>query len=194
MWSIGILAYYLLSGKRPFWGETKNEIARNVCAGRYSFAGPEWRDVSGEAKLFIRQLLQSEPIVRSNPVEALKSCWLISHTEFNIKTLSKEELGVLKIVKEYDAPLKEMQKLALYAIAHKARTEDMPKLRRMFLRIAKNKNCEIRLSDMKQVLKGDFTEEEIEAWFRRADIDEVRSYLHGKSLRTRIGTLKLINM
>lgn len=175
MWSIGVMAFHLLSGKRPFWGESKTEIARKVANARYSFTGPEWGKISREAKSFIRDLLQCDPLLRSSPVEALKSRWLRSQTEFNIKTLSKDELGVLKIVRDYDAPMKEMQKLALYAIAHKARTEDMSKLREIFRGIVKSKQGVIKLPDMKQALEGDFTQEEIEAWFQRADIDEVRS-------------------
>ena len=174
MWSIGVMAFHLLSGKRPFWGETKNEIARKVVAGRYSFAGPEWVNVSREARMFIRDLLQFDPIMRSSPVEALKSLWLRSHTECNIKTLSKDELGVLKIVRDSNVPMKEMEKLALYAIAHKARSEDMAKLRELYLGIVKGKQGGIKLPDMKRALKDDFTEEEIEAWFQRADIDQVR--------------------
>lgn len=173
MWSIGVMAFHLLSGERPFWGASKKEIARKVVDGQYSLAGPEWKDISREAKSFIRGMLQFDPVLRFNPVEALKSQWLRSQTEFNLKTLSKDELGVLKIVRDYNAPLKEMQKLALYAIAHKARTEDMAKLRDIFRRISKSKDGVIKLPDMKEALKGDFTETEIEAWFRRADIDEV---------------------
>ena len=114
-----------------------------------------------------------DPALRSTPVEALKSPWLRSLTEHNIKTLSKEELGVLKIVRDSNTPVKEMEKLALYAIAHKARSEDMSKLRELYLGIVKGKEGGIRLPDMKRALEGDFTVEEIEAWFRRADIDEV---------------------
>ena len=183
MWSIGVMTFHLLSGKRPFWGASKKEIARKVTEGRYSLAGPEWNDISREAKSFIRGLLEFDPFLRFSPVEALKSQWLKSQTEFNIRSLSKEDLGVLKIVRDYDAPMKEMQKLALYAIAHKARTEDMAKLRKIFRRISKRKDGVIKLADMKEALKGDFSEEEIEAWFRRADINEVRAVLESVTMK-----------
>lgn len=174
MWSVGVLTYHMLTGIRPFWGASKEAIARKVKTGRYSMAGPEWDKISREAKSFVRSCLEVEPLLRFKPVEALKSSWLKTHTEFNIKTLSKYELGVLRMVKASNAPVQEMEKLALYAIAHKARSEEMTKLRKLFLRIAKNNKRVITLLEMKQALEGQFTGGQIREWFRRADIDGVR--------------------
>ena len=173
MWSLGVLTYHLLTGKRPFWGDTKSAIARKVVAARYSMVGPEWENVSREAKSFVRECLQFEPLLRYSPVEALKSPWLRKHTEFNIKSLSKNELGVLKMVQDSNPRRREMEKLALYAIAHKARSEDMAKLRKLFLGIAMNNKREITLPEMERALEGQFTKEQIREWFSRADIDGV---------------------
>ena len=173
VWSIGVCTYHLLSGRRPFWGKSKDEIARKVRNGKYSLSGPQWENVSREAKTFIRCMMQFDPLLRCSPVEALKSPWLKRQTESRIVKLSKQDLGVLNIVKDSTAPVKEMQKLALYAIAHKARTEEIWKLRELYLCIKKDKHGEISLSDMKQALGGEFSDEQIEAWFNRADIEKV---------------------
>lgn len=173
MWSIGVMTYHLLSGKRPFWGESKHEIAQKVTAARYSMVGPKWDKISREAKSFIRNMLQFDPILRYHPVEALKSPWLRQHTECNLRTLSNDELGVLKIVQESNAPQKEMERLALYAIAQKARSEDMQKLRQLYLAIPKGKDGVITLPSMKKALQGQLEEAKIEEWFHRADIDDV---------------------
>ena len=176
MWSLGVLTYHLLTGKRPFWGTTKSEIAQKVTAGRYSMVGPEWEKVSREAKSFVHECLQFEPILRYSPVEALKSPWLRKHTEYNIKTLSKDELGVLKMVQASNSPRQEMEKLALYAIANKARSDDMAKLRKVFFGIAKSNKREITRPEMERALEGQFTTEQIREWFARADIDGVSSF------------------
>lgn len=181
MWSIGVMTFHLLSGERPFWGESKGDIARKVTAARYSMDGDVWETISKEAKSFVRVLLQSDPVLRSNPTEALKSPWLRKHTENKIKALSKESLGVLKIVQDIDVPMKEMQKLALYAIAHKARSEHISRLRELFLAIDTYRKGGITLSQMKRALAGgEYSEAEIERWFQRADIDEV-SHVYGHS-------------
>ena len=135
--------------------------------------GPEWKKISREAKSFVRTCLQFDPVLRYSPVEALKSPWLRKHTAFNIKTLSKNELGVLKMVKDSNSPKQEMEKLALYAIAHKARSDDMAKLRKLFLGIAKSNKREITLPEMERALEGQFTQEQIREWFERADINGV---------------------
>jgi calcium-dependent protein kinase len=176
MWSVGVCTYQILSGNRPFWADTKDEITRKVKQGRFSLIGSEWDEVSREAKSFIRCLLQFDPSLRCSPVEALKSPWLKRLTESHICRLPKERLGMLKtVLQNSTSPMDEMQKLALYAIAHKPRAEDKSKLGEIFLSMNKNARGEITLSEMKRSLEGEFTHEEIEAWFHRADIEKVGS-------------------
>jgi calcium-dependent protein kinase len=174
MWSLGVMTYHLLSGRRPFWGADKKEIAQNVAKARYSFDGPEWKPVSRQAKSFIRELLEIEPILRSSPIEALNSSWLRRHTDTNIKELAMTELGVLQSVADSNSPMKEIKKLALYAVAHKAQATHLSKLRELFMAIDRDRKGEITLAEMKSALKGDFADKEIEYRFQRADIDQVR--------------------
>jgi hypothetical protein len=70
--------------------------------------------------------------------------------------------------------MKEMKKLALYAVAHKAQATHLSKLRALFMAIDRSRTGEITLAGMKSALQGDFTDKAIEDWFQRADIDQVR--------------------
>lgn len=78
IWSLGVLAYNMLSGKLPFDGNNIKEVLRRVRAGRYSFPDAEWGDISDEAKDFIRGLLEVDPKKRLTAREALAHSWLTS--------------------------------------------------------------------------------------------------------------------
>ena len=74
MWSIGVIAYILLSprnsitrrlcGYPPFPSNNDVERLRAISAGEYKFYPAEWDCVSAEAKDFIRSLLLVDPAQR----------------------------------------------------------------------------------------------------------------------------------
>lgn len=78
IWSLGVLAYNMLSGKLPFDGNNIKEVLRRVRAGRYSFPDAEWGDISEDAKDFIRGLLEVDAKKRLTAREALQHPWLTS--------------------------------------------------------------------------------------------------------------------
>ena len=61
IWSVGVVAFMLLSGTKPFWGKNRESIVKKVMKCKYSFCGPSWKHVSAEAKSFVSSLLQMEP-------------------------------------------------------------------------------------------------------------------------------------
>ncbi|KAI1243110.1 Myosin light chain kinase family member 4, partial [Lamprotornis superbus] len=60
MWSLGVIAYMLLTGLSPFLGDDDNETLNNILACNWDFEDEEFRDVSDEAKDFISKLLIKE--------------------------------------------------------------------------------------------------------------------------------------
>ena len=61
IWSLGVIAFMLLSGTAPFNGATNNDIMAAVKKGEWKFSSPAWMDVSDEAKNFIKCLLTIDP-------------------------------------------------------------------------------------------------------------------------------------
>lgn len=57
IWSTGVIAYILLSGKPPFHGKKKEEILRSIQKHGVSFADPLWQKISQPAKDFILSCL-----------------------------------------------------------------------------------------------------------------------------------------
>lgn len=50
MWSIGVMAFMLLSGELPFDASSKYRLMKGVEDGRYEFSGRRWNHISGEAR------------------------------------------------------------------------------------------------------------------------------------------------
>lgn len=61
VWACGIILYILLSGTPPFNGKNDKQIYERIELGYFSFQGVEWKNVSNEAKVFIKKLLTVDP-------------------------------------------------------------------------------------------------------------------------------------
>ncbi|XP_063182083.1 myosin light chain kinase family member 4 isoform X2 [Chroicocephalus ridibundus] len=79
MWSVGVIAYMLLSGLSPFLGEDDNETLNNILSCSWDFEDEEFRGVSDQAKDFISKLLIKEKCWRISATAALKHPWLSDH-------------------------------------------------------------------------------------------------------------------
>ncbi|KAM3929434.1 myosin light chain kinase family member 4 isoform 2-T2 [Leptodactylus fuscus] len=76
MWSVGVIAYMLLSGLSPFLGEDDSETLNNIIVSQFDFEGEEFQNISEHAKDFISKLLIKEKCWRMSASEALKHPWL----------------------------------------------------------------------------------------------------------------------
>lgn len=71
VWSVGVIAYILLCGSRPFWARTESGIFRTVLKADPSFDEPPWPSLSPEAKDFVKRLLYKDPRKRMTAAQAL---------------------------------------------------------------------------------------------------------------------------
>lgn len=93
MWSVGIVAYMLLTGRLPFSGEEGDEVAelymskhvfnnkdvfRAVLYADLDFTSSPWDKISTDARELVESLLSREPSARPTAEEALASPWLNS--------------------------------------------------------------------------------------------------------------------
>lgn len=76
IWSCGVILYILLCGFPPFNGENDKEIMERVAKGSYSFDFDEWKQISSEAKQFIKRMLEYDPSKRYNAEQAISDPWI----------------------------------------------------------------------------------------------------------------------
>ena len=71
VWSVGVIAYILLCGSRPFWARTESGIFRSVLKADPSFNEEPWPSLSSEAKDFVKRMLNKDPRKRITAAQAL---------------------------------------------------------------------------------------------------------------------------
>ncbi|XP_047983435.1 CDPK-related protein kinase-like isoform X2 [Salvia hispanica] len=96
IWSIGVIAYILLCGSRPFWARTESGIFRAVLKASPSFNDDPWPSSSSESKDFVRCLLCKDPGRRISAAQALCHPWLRDHEKALSKVLKADELYYLE--------------------------------------------------------------------------------------------------
>uniref|UniRef100_UPI00358F3350 myosin light chain kinase 2, skeletal/cardiac muscle-like isoform X2 n=1 Tax=Myxine glutinosa TaxID=7769 RepID=UPI00358F3350 len=81
MWSLGIIAYMLVSGLSPFLGDDEAETLSNIVQENWSFDDEAFEDISDEAKDFVTGLLIKDKGGRMSALQCLKHPWLCNLSE-----------------------------------------------------------------------------------------------------------------
>lgn len=71
MWSIGVIAYILLCGSRPFWARSESGIFRAVLKTEPNFQEAPWPSLSPDVVDFVRLLLNKDYRKRLTAAQAL---------------------------------------------------------------------------------------------------------------------------
>uniref|UniRef100_A0A3B3QHS6 Uncharacterized protein n=1 Tax=Paramormyrops kingsleyae TaxID=1676925 RepID=A0A3B3QHS6_9TELE len=81
MWSVGVLAYVLISGLNPFTAETNQQVIDNISNAEYSFDDEAFKKVRLDALDFVDRLLTKDRKHRMTAAEALEHPWLKTEPE-----------------------------------------------------------------------------------------------------------------
>ncbi|KAL0078417.1 calcium/calmodulin dependent protein kinase [Phycomyces blakesleeanus] len=76
MWAMGVITYVLLCGYQPFQAEDQVELFDSISHARFEFHERYWRNISLDAKDFIRGLLTLDSKKRMTATEALNHKWM----------------------------------------------------------------------------------------------------------------------
>ncbi|KAL6572920.1 hypothetical protein OROHE_002396 [Orobanche hederae] len=153
VWSIGVIAYILLCGSRPFWARTESGIFRAVVKAEPTYEEQPWPALSSEAKDFVKRLLNKDPRKRMTAPQALCHPWIK-----NINCV-KVPLDILtfKLMKAYmrSSPLR---KAALRALSKTLTVDELFYLKEQFAHLEPNKSGTISLDSIKSALKKKATD------------------------------------
>ncbi|TSK16059.1 Serine/threonine-protein kinase 17A [Bagarius yarrelli] len=101
MWSIGVLAYVMLTGMSPFLGADKQETFLNISQINVSYTEDELEQLDKAAIHFIKSLLIKEPEDRATAEECLKHQWL--QTQETDYAEEEEKTATSSILEPVDA-------------------------------------------------------------------------------------------
>ncbi|GAA5904820.1 hypothetical protein JCM5296_005081 [Sporobolomyces johnsonii] len=77
LWSIGVITYTLLCGYIPFRATETQQLIDECTVAKIEFHDRYWKNVSEDAKAFIKSLVQANPEKRPTAEQALKHKWLV---------------------------------------------------------------------------------------------------------------------
>lgn len=153
VWSVGVIAYILLCGSRPFWARTESGIFRAVLKADPSFTEPPWPSLSMEAKDFVKRMLNKDPRKRITAAQALCHPWLRNHGEVNVPL----DVLVFKLLKIYMRS-SSLRKAALRALSKTLTVDELFYLKEQFALLQPSKNGTISLENIKEALLKNATD------------------------------------
>lgn len=151
VWSIGVITYILLCGRRPFWDKTEDGIFREVLKKKPDFRRKPWPTISSSAKDFVRKLLVKDPRARLTAAQALSHPWVREGGDASEIPLDISVLSNMRKFVKYSR----LKQFALRALASTLGDEELANLRDQFDAIDVDKNGSISLEEMRQALAKD---------------------------------------
>ncbi|KAB2036553.1 hypothetical protein E1A91_D03G009500v1 [Gossypium mustelinum] len=151
VWSIGVITYILLCGKRPFWDKTEDGIFKEVLKNKPDFRRKPWPTISNDAKDFLKKMLVKDPRARLTAAQALSHQWV---REGGNASDIPVDISVLSNLRQF-VKYSRLKQFALRALASTLNEEEIADLRDQFDAIDVDKNGSISLEEMRQALAKD---------------------------------------
>ncbi|XP_042507299.1 calcium-dependent protein kinase 28-like [Macadamia integrifolia] len=151
VWSIGVITYILLCGRRPFWDKTEDGIFKEVLRNKPDFRRKPWPNISNSAKDFVKKLLVKDPRARLTAAQALSHPWV---REGGDASEIPVDISVLSNIRQF-VKYSRLKQFALRALASTLNEEELADLRDQFHAIDVDKNGAISLEEMRQALAKD---------------------------------------
>ena len=181
-WAIGVVAFIMLSNRKPFYHKVKEVTIRKIMTCDYNFYGKGWENVSSDAKDFVSKLLVADPFQRITATQACTHKWLANAEKMsndsnsNIKSEQpssmplEEYMDILKENMQAYAGACEFKKLALTIVAHKSNSDELLQLHEAFQQFDTGNDGVIRKSEFVSMMKRfNYDDDEIESMFTSMD-------------------------
>ncbi|RWR84118.1 CDPK-related kinase 5 [Cinnamomum micranthum f. kanehirae] len=153
VWSVGVIAYILLCGSRPFWARTESGIFRSVLKADPSFDEPPWPSLSAEAKDFVKRLLIKDSRKRMTAAQALSHPWIRNYHDIKVPL----DILIFKLMKAYMRS-SSLRKAALRALSKTLTVDELFYLKEQFALLEPNKHGFISLENIKMALMKNATD------------------------------------
>lgn len=150
IWSCGVIAYILLCGYPPFYGDNDGMILRAVKKGEFEFPADDWAGNSQQAKNFITRMLTMNPAKRPSAAQMLEHEWL---------KCAGQDGKVGKCPKDLSAKLRsfrsacKLKKVALTLIAQQLKDEELQELQATFRTLDTNKDGTLTMVEIQEGMR-----------------------------------------
>ncbi|ERN13524.1 calcium-dependent protein kinase 28 isoform X1 [Amborella trichopoda] len=151
VWSIGVITYILLCGRRPFWDKTEDGIFKEVLRNKPDFRRKPWPSISTSAKDFVKKLLVKDPRARLTAAQALSHPWV---REGGDASEIPVDISVLNNMRQF-VRYSRLKQFALRALASTLNENELADIRDQFDAIDMDRNGSISLEEMRQALAKD---------------------------------------
>ncbi|XP_058097038.1 CDPK-related kinase 5-like [Magnolia sinica] len=153
VWSVGVIAYILLCGSRPFWARTESGIFQAVLKADPNFDEPPWPSLSSEAKDFVKRLLIKESRKRLTAAQALSHPWIRNYNDIKVPL----DILIFRQMKAYMRS-SSLRKAALRALAKTLTVDELFYMKEQFALLEPNKNGCISLENIRMALVKNATD------------------------------------
>jgi len=174
MWSVGVIAYILLCGYPPFYGDGETAVFRKIKEAKFCFPSPEWDGVGAEAKDLISGLLRQDPEQRLTAQAALGHWWFRSSggrgdSIVDLGTCNSRFVSYRKLV-----DMNRLKKKALVFIAVSLTGKEVGELGRILHGLDSTRSGRLTLQDLDTALaSGNFANDHI-----HRELHSMRESLH----------------
>eukprot|EP00929_Paragymnodinium_shiwhaense_P095984 TRINITY_DN5736_c0_g1_i1.p1 TRINITY_DN5736_c0_g1~~TRINITY_DN5736_c0_g1_i1.p1 ORF type:complete len:627 (+),score=192.75 TRINITY_DN5736_c0_g1_i1:77-1882(+) len=148
VWSIGVILYSLLCGSPPFYGETDEDVMKQVKAGKVHWDEETWDVFTPEARELARGLLTYEEDQRIKPAEALQSAWIARTTASDRKKL-KLKASHLESLRKF-GKRNMLEKAVINTVALRMQDSEIVQLREIFQSIDVDSSGTITLEELQK--------------------------------------------
>lgn len=151
IWSTGVIAYILLSGRPPFGGRKKDEIYRSIKEGQLNFTDPLWNRISKQAIDFIRKALTRTKGERPSALELLDHPWIVTMATQKASIIdSNTQLEVANNLKVFkNATLFQSGIMSLIANLNSS-SEDLEVLKKMFIKLDTDRSGTLTIDEIRK--------------------------------------------
>lgn len=174
IWSIGVIAYMLLSGVPPFHGADDKATLQSVREGKWKFFDSLFKFISPAAKDFISTCLERQMNVRPSAMMAMKHEW------FDMLKIPDAPVDISDNIVERIRGFERrstLSKLCMEILSHNLALGQIEHLHQEFMKIDRHKIGEISYGELRnvlncQVISGELTDEEVKNLFVGVNFDQ----------------------
>lgn len=149
IWSLGVVIYVLLSGNKPFYGASDEEVFKKIQSTSYDFEDSCWSITSDDAKDLIRRILVLDASQRLTAEQVLQHQWISKQAPRVSQTPMTPE--VFQRLQSFNA-LGKFKRAAMTAVAQQLQEDAIQQLRQIFQALDLNEDGCLSMQEVKEGL------------------------------------------